>query len=266
MKDTMSNVVHGWLEKGKVKAILGLTEARGTVRPYLFKQGDTAPLVVSPKYPLASILMRLQERYPEESIGVIARECDIRALVELCKRGKIDLDKISIIGIACSEEEAEECACEHPYPHMGEEIVGKEMHGVEKNPSAEKIAGMKRAERLDFWKLQFNKCIKCYGCRDACSLCICSNCTLGEDMWVRSGTLPPPFPIFHLIRAGHTAGRCVGCGECEKACPMDIPLTSLYALLRKDISDLFDYTAGLELEKEIPLLTNLEEMPMKEEG
>lgn len=55
------------------------------------------------------------------------------------------------------------------------------------------------------------------------------------------------------MRAYHLAGRCIGCGECERVCPMGIPLTELNKKLQKDVKEIFSYTAGLSLDKK-PLL------------
>ncbi|MBU0704466.1 MAG: hypothetical protein KKC18_11435, partial [Chloroflexi bacterium] len=60
--------------------------AEGTA-PYLFREGDDpAQLALEPRYPLASVVSLLQERYPEAHFGVVARGCDARALVEMAKR------------------------------------------------------------------------------------------------------------------------------------------------------------------------------------
>jgi formate hydrogenlyase subunit 6/NADH:ubiquinone oxidoreductase subunit I len=66
--------------------------------------------------------------------------------------------------------------------------------------------------------------------------------------------VPPPFPIFHLIRAMHTVGRCVGCNECERSCPAQIPLTILYSLLRRDVEEMFGYEAGRSVDDKPPLV------------
>ncbi|MCX6375059.1 MAG: 4Fe-4S dicluster domain-containing protein, partial [Armatimonadetes bacterium] len=50
--------------------------------------------------------------------------------------------------------------------------------------------------------------------------------------------------FFHMTRAMHTAGRCIGCGECERACPMGIPLSLLNDSLDADVEEMFDYEAG----------------------
>ena len=36
-----------------------------------------------------------------------------------------------------------------------------------------------------------------------------------------------------MTRALHLAGRCVDCGECERACPADIPLALLNRKVRR---------------------------------
>jgi ferredoxin len=86
---------------------------------------------------------------------------------------------------------------------------------------------------------------------------------LEDEMWVQTGVLPLPFPSFHVIRAMHTVGKCVGCGECERACPADIPLTILYSLLRRDAKELFSYEAGADIEDQPPLLVTLDQVPIR---
>ena len=56
--------------------------------------------------------------------------------------------------------------------------------------------------------------------------------------------MPPEVPIFHMLRAVHMAGRCIDCGLCEEACPVDIPLRLLYRMTNEIVKDLFDYEAG----------------------
>ena len=52
--------------------------------------------------------------------------------------------------------------------------------------------------------------------------------------------------MFHLIHALHLAGRCTECGECERACPMDIPLGMLKKKINMEMLELFGYTAGID--------------------
>jgi len=45
------------------------------------------------------------------------------------------------------------------------------------------------------------------------------------------------------------AGRCIDCGLCEAACPMDIPLRLLYQKVNQIVMDLFDYETGTSVEQ-----------------
>ncbi len=85
-----------------------------------------------------------------------------------------------------------------------------------------------------------------------------------QQEWTKTGEIPPEIPMFHFIRFYHLADRCIDCGECEAACPVDIPLLTISKQIRNDIKDLFDYESGLDAEQESPLLTSLDEVPMKE--
>jgi Na+-translocating ferredoxin:NAD+ oxidoreductase RnfC subunit len=51
------------------------------------------------------------------------------------------------------------------------------------------------------------------------------------------------------------AGRCIDCGECERVCPMGIPLLQLYKKVEKAVKELFDYEAGMRVEDLPPLVT-----------
>ena len=46
----------------------------------------------------------------------------------------------------------------------------------------------------------------------------------------------------------HLAGRCVECNECERVCPMDIPLSLLNRKLVKEVSELFGHRGGMTTE------------------
>lgn len=263
MREKICDIVDELLRSDKVQGVVGLSEEHGNVQPRLFRKGDSLDsLVLSPKYPLATICRLIQSKYPELKLGTVVRGCDERALIELAKRQQIDIDKLVLIGVACTEDEARECCCEHPYPQKID--VGEKVGGVTTNDEIEALLGKDFDERLKFWSNAFSKCIKCYGCRNACPLCICEECIIENDSWVKVGEIPPEFPSFHLIRAYHLSDKCIGCGECQKACPMDIPLTILYALLRRELKQLFAYEPGMDIDRNSPLATTLEQEPIRE--
>ena len=56
-------------------------------------------------------------------------------------------------------------------------------------------------------------------------------------------------------RLMHVAGTCVSCGECERVCPMGIPLMKLNEKMADDLRELFDFVAGVDLDKALPFRT-----------
>jgi ferredoxin len=53
---------------------------------------------------------------------------------------------------------------------------------------------------------------------------------------------------WHITRAFHLAGRCVGCGECTRACPAGIDLHLLNMSLAQAAQEHFGYRAGMSRE------------------
>jgi len=114
-------------------------------------------------------------------------------------------------------------------------------------------------DRLAYWLHQFDQCIKCFSCRDACPICYCKKCYLEPDRGYVKGGEVPPDRMFHLIRLAHDGDSCVNCGQCQDACPAEIPLTRLYLMLNNKLSPMFDYVSGMDVEQKPPLIAAKDE-------
>ena len=150
--------------------------------------------------------------------------------------------------------------CELPTPQEYDILLGEPTSpasNADKAASQEKINRLKDMtpeQRWGFWRNEFDRCIRCYACRDICPVCFCERCFVEE-------TEPPwllPVPrwqdnlMFQVARNIHVAGRCTDCGECERACPVNIPLRSLSREMYDTVDGLFHYKAGMD--KETPPL------------
>jgi len=107
---------------------------------------------------------------------------------------------------------------------------------------------------IDQYMDEFSKCIKCYGCREACPLCFCTECSIESDspLWVTKGILPPS-PMFHWVRLIHIVDSCTNCGQCEEVCPVEIPLAKIYHKLNLQLEEVFGYSTGMNAEEKPPL-------------
>jgi ferredoxin len=78
-------------------------------------------------------------------------------------------------------------------------------------------------------------------------MCSCPACLYERDdsLWVGMGIRLDEKRTFHLGRAFHLAGRCIGCDECERACPVDIPISQLNRRLAAEMQAVFGYRAGV---------------------
>lgn len=248
------------LNEGKIAAFVGLQDQSGNIVPCLYQKSEDLDdgFTVGDKqgpgdsrYPLARVLLAVVQAYPESSFGVLVRGCDERAINELTRWNQIVApERIVRVGISCPTELAQMHECRKPYPD--ELIVGEKVDPVT-SIMVEDVLAMDLMGRLDFWKKEFDRCIKCYGCRNVCPVCFCNVCTLEEDSLIRTGDLPPENPMFHLTRAIHMAGRCIDCNLCTEACPADIPLRTLYKRVAEIVKDEFGYLTGEPGEGKSPL-------------
>jgi formate dehydrogenase subunit beta len=111
-------------------------------------------------------------------------------------------------------------------------------------------------------------CIKCYNCREACPICYCKECIFdtqalnpAPSQYInkvdKKGIVKMPMDtlLYHITRMNHMITSCVGCGQCESACPNDIPVARIFSVLGDKIQKIFEYVPGRDLEEELPVAT-----------
>lgn len=256
------------LASGAVSYIVGYEVGpRGRTRPSFANTPEEADrLVWNPDctYNLTTYLGK--KRRPKvkgieqpKPVAVVVKPCDSRAINVLLTENQFTREQVHIIGVTCEGTRHDRGAlqvrcqtCNERVPVVYDTLIGEPPPPVADRPSpvAEKIAELENATpagRMDFWLSQFDRCIRCYACRQACPMCNCPVCLYERDdsLWIGMGVNMDEKRTFHLGRAYHLAGRCVGCNECERACPMNIPISLLNMKMAQEIETAFGHRAGM---------------------
>ncbi len=98
---------------------------------------------------------------------------------------------------------------------------------------------------MEKWDDYWNRCIKCYACRDVCPICFCKECELEKHFDKNDSSSPPDPIVFQGVRMSHMGFSCVNCGQCEDVCPMEIPLARIYHRMQKKYKKETGFVAGV---------------------
>ena len=184
--------------------------------------------------------------------AIVSKGCDNRAINILIRESRLSREDVHIIGVECPGMEKSVCAwCDHHAPVACDgDLIPPDTPAPDPEPREDPTEGMTAGERWDHWMGEFSRCIRCYACRQVCPVCHCTRCLAekNQPQWVDSSPTPRGNLTWNLVRAFHLAGRCVECGECERACPMDIPLSQLSAGMRELMVERFGDAPGKDAE------------------
>jgi len=257
------------LTDGTVGVVIGWEEGPRGIRPYFCTRPEDADkLVFTPRcvHNLATYLSPRRSNVRElGKVAVVVKGCDNKAVAGLVRETQLKREDVVVIGVRCggvvldpygpaeltANTVADRCpGCDVREPHNTDHLVGE----LPPPPPGEQRTAKLMSEleksspdqRWDFWIEQLSKCVRCNACREVCPMCFCERCLADktQPQWIDSSPHPRGNLAWHLTRAMHQAGRCAGCGECERACPMDIPLMLLNRKVAQVVADSWGYKSS----------------------
>ncbi len=274
------------LENGDVDVVIGYAQGSDSSRttPLFARKPEDAQRLIFDARCINSLPLYLNKRheYPRKGwkrTAIVGKGCDIRAVTQLIAENQLRRDEVYIIGVPCEGvvshpekwdgslhdgNRATKCShCDVRIPTDADFFPGDRPE-VDRSgpyritaPQVNGLMGLELEARFDFWRQDFERCFKCYACREVCPHCSCNICITDRTTpsWLDPAAHKKGVFAWHLTRAMHLVGRCTGCGECTRACPVDIQVDLFNQRMKEVMQDSFGYKSGYSEEEKPPLIT-----------
>jgi ferredoxin len=231
------------MEGGLVDSIIGYEIGpRGRTRPaFIYKPEDISRLVWNQActHNLTSYIQgTLESQKTAETtpkIALVAKPCDSKTINVLVAQNQINRDHVHVIGVACDgihdgagfgntngDYQSRCIRCTDRKPVVYDSLIGDpdviQVEAPRLDDDLDKLEAMSPVERMNFWLSQFDRCIRCYACRQVCPMCSCPTCLYERAMEIptnlinrklinevektfsyRAGMVPGPSPIVTIL-------------------------------------------------------------------
>lgn len=274
------------LEAGDVDVVIGYAEGSDPQRttPIFVRKPEDAEKLVMDERCINSLPLYLNKRHEYtkkgwKRAGIVAKGCDIRAITQLIAENQLAREEVYILGAPCEgvvshfvkwngklgeDNTATKCAkCDVKIPtdtdfYPGDKPDVDRSGGYESTaPQLLDLREMAKNDRFAFWHSDFDRCFKCYACREVCPHCSCNICITDQTQpsWLDPAAHKRGIFAWHLTRAMHLVGRCTGCGECTRACPVDIQVDLFNQRMKEVVQETYEYKSGYSESEKPPLIT-----------
>ncbi len=234
------------LQSGDVQCIVGYAEgSNGRVRPAFVRNEDEVSRLIYDERCTQNLAMYL---YKKEiaSLGkpaIVANTNTLRGIIRLAAEKQLKENSLIALAMKADGEIAEFRTFEEIEDYLS--TLAYKLNDKDQI-LLDKISAMSSDDRWTFWKNEMENCIKCYACRQACPLCYCTQCTVesNQPQWIPVAASTEGNLEWHIMRAMHLSGRCVSCGQCAEACPVNIPIHLLPIKLSEEIREAYGMLSG----------------------
>lgn len=247
----INEIAAGLLKSGEVKVVIAYGEgSNGRVRPLFVRGEEDIDALVYDARCTQNLAMYV---YKKETArlgkpAIVANIHTLRGIIRLAAEKQIQEGDLVAI---CVDEAMEATAC-RTFEEI-EQFLSKVQPAIreEDKELIERLDAMSPTDRWAFWQKEMEACIKCYACRQACPLCYCTQCTVeaNQPQWIPVGSTNLGNLEWHIMRAMHLAGRCVTCGQCGDACPVNIPIHLLPIKLAEEVKTVYNTVSGMSREE-----------------
>lgn len=249
-----------------VQTVIGYEETTRGVRPAFITKPEDAVRLVFDARCVQNLVTYLSPRrshlVPLGRKAVVVKGCDTRAMAGLIRETQVRREDVVLIGVRCGgvvtdptgsallspDTVAARCTdCDMREPKLVDHLLGDLPPAPPANRRRDELVAaldaMSADERWAYWQAELSRCVRCHACREVCPMCFCERCIADktQPQWIESSPHPQGNLAWQFIRVLHLAGRCADCGECERACPAEIPISVLMRKAARIVEDRFGY-------------------------
>ena len=262
------------LDKGEVVQVIGWAKGRfsNQTTPFFANNAAQAQKLVFNQYCANTLSKYLLYEKRDGKAAICVRGCDSRGVNRLISDNQLKREDVYLLGIPCDGmtdaagqplQKCQECTVRQPvaYDEMladggttgaaaaATTATADSGNAGDGSPQPEQrfeavtaTEQMSASERRQLFDSAYQRCIRCYACREVCPCCSCRECFVDQTKagWQGKQSDLAQNRFYNLTRVFHIGDRCVECGECERVCPMDLPLMLLNRKMVKDLRELFD--------------------------
>jgi formate dehydrogenase (coenzyme F420) beta subunit len=234
------------LESKTVQVIIGYEAGpTGIARPAFITDASKSDKLIYDERCVQNLAVYLTKREVKHlgKAGIVATLPVMRSIMMLISEQQIFAESIVVLGISSDGKLLDIADMQVMQNYIEKSDLGNPAKDQELLAKLNKLS---LTEKFDYWQKELSKCIKCYACRQSCPMCYCTRCTVecNQPQWIPVQSNTHGNMDWHILRAMHLAGRCISCGECGRACPVNIPCHLLTMQLADQVHNYFKVYAG----------------------